>query len=62
MKIALVGNGAIARLVSDFCAARADRLSIVGALGLASDTVSVGAHPVVQSVDALLALSGQYAE
>ena len=56
MKIALVGNGAIARLVSDFCAGRSDRLSIVGALGLPADTVSVGAHPVVQSVDALLAL------
>jgi len=56
LKIALVGNGAIARLLAEFCAARAGSLSIVGALGLPSDTVSVGAYPIVQSVEALLAL------
>ncbi len=56
MRIALVGNGAIARLVSDFCAARPQSLSIVGALCLASDVTSVGAHPIVYAVDDLLAL------
>ncbi len=56
MKIALVGNGAIARLVSDFCAVRPQSLSIVGALCLPSDKASVGAHPIVYAVDALLAL------
>ncbi len=56
MKIALVGNGAIARLVSSFCAERPHTFSIVGALGLPADTVSVGAHPLVYSVDELLAL------
>lgn len=56
MRIALVGNGAIARLVSDFCAAHPARFTIVGALGLASDTRSVGAHPLVASIGALLAL------
>jgi aspartate dehydrogenase len=57
LKIALVGNGAIARLLTDFCAARPDRFSIVGALGLHADKVSVGDHPVVYSIDALLALT-----
>ncbi|MGE4062349.1 MAG: aspartate dehydrogenase [Rhodospirillaceae bacterium] len=56
MRIALVGNGAIARLLSDFCARRPDKFSIVGALGLPADKVSVGTHPIVYSVDALLAL------
>lgn len=56
MKIALVGNGAIARLLSDFCAARSDRFSIVGALGLNADKVSVGAHPVVYALPELLAM------
>ena len=56
MKIALVGNGAIARLVSSFCAQRPQTLSIVGALGLPSDTVPVGAHPIVYIVKDLLAL------
>jgi aspartate dehydrogenase len=56
LRIALVGNGAIARLLTSFCAARSDRFSIVGALGLPTDTVSVGVHPVVTSIDALLAL------
>lgn len=56
MKIALVGNGAIARLVTSFCAARPERFSIVGALGLHADKVSVGAHPVVYSVADIIAL------
>jgi aspartate dehydrogenase len=56
VKIGLIGNGAIARLISQFCAVRADRFTIVGALGLPSDTVSVGKHPVVQSWPALKAL------
>ena len=55
MKIALIGNGAIAKLVSEFCAGHS-RLKIIGALGLASDTTSVGKHPVVQTLPALLAL------
>lgn len=56
MNIALIGNGAIARLVTAFCAERSERLRIVGALGLPADTVSVGRHPVVSDLDALLAL------
>ncbi|MDX2223393.1 MAG: aspartate dehydrogenase [Rhodospirillaceae bacterium] len=55
MKLALIGNGAIARLVTGFCAARPDRYAVTGALGLPQDTVSVGAHPIVRSLDALLA-------
>lgn len=54
MKIALIGNGAIARLVAQFCAQQ-NKLAVVAALGLSSDTVSVGAHPLVQTLPALLA-------
>jgi aspartate dehydrogenase len=56
LKIGLIGNGAIARLVTKFCAERRDRFEIVGALGLPVDKVSVGDHPVVQSWPALQAL------
>ncbi len=54
MKIALIGNGAIAKLVTQFCATHAN-LTIVGALGLASDTVSVGQHSLVYTIADLLA-------
>ena len=55
MKIALIGNGAIAKLVAQFCVTRADRLHVVAALGLPTDAVSVGAHAVVQTLPDLLA-------
>lgn len=55
MKIALIGNGAIAKLVAQFCATRAGHLNVVAALGLPTDTVSVGAHPVVYALADLLA-------
>ena len=55
MKIALIGNGAIAKLVTQFCAERTDRFQIVAALGLPADKVSVGAHSIVQSLAELLA-------
>jgi aspartate dehydrogenase len=55
LKLALIGNGAIAKLVTQFCAERRDRFTLVGALGLASDTKSVGAHPVVYTLTDLLA-------
>jgi aspartate dehydrogenase len=57
LKIGLIGNGAIAKLVTQFCAARPDRFRVIGALGLPSDTVSVGTHPIVQSWPALRDLS-----
>jgi aspartate dehydrogenase len=57
VKIGLIGNGAIARLVTKFCAARQDRFTIVGALGLPEDKVSVGTHPVVQTWPELKALA-----
>ncbi|MSO72408.1 MAG: aspartate dehydrogenase [Rhodospirillaceae bacterium] len=57
MKIALVGNGAIAKLVSEFCATSAGRLTVVAALGLPSDVRSVGKHPIVQSLAELLAFN-----
>ena len=56
MKIGLIGNGAIAKLVTNFCAQRADRLDVVGALGLPADKNSVGNHPVVQTWEDLRAL------
>ncbi len=55
MKIALIGNGAIAKLVAEFCATRGDRLNAVAALGLPSDVRSVGNHPIVRSLPELLA-------
>ncbi len=56
MKIALIGNGAIARLVSNFCAERPARFTVIGALGLVADKVSVGAHTIVHTLPELLAL------
>jgi len=56
MTIALIGNGAIAKLVTQFCASRGPKYAIVGALGLPSDIVSVGAHPLVRTLPELLAL------
>lgn len=55
MKLALIGNGAIAKLVTQFCAARADRYTVTGALGLPTDVTSVGAHPIVRTLPELLA-------
>ena len=55
MKIALIGNGAIAKLVAQFCAARPDKYTVTAALGLPSDVTSVGAYPVVQTLAELLA-------
>ena len=54
MKVAFIGNGAIAKLVSEFCAGH-NHLEIVGALGLSTDTASVGKHPLVHELAALLA-------
>jgi aspartate dehydrogenase len=56
MKIGLIGNGAIATLVARFCAARPERYTIVGALGLPTDVTSVGAHPLVRAWPEMLAL------
>jgi aspartate dehydrogenase len=55
VKIALIGNGAIAKLVTQYCADRPDRFALVGALGLTADRVSVGTHPVVYKLDEFLA-------
>ncbi|MBL8643443.1 MAG: aspartate dehydrogenase [Rhodospirillaceae bacterium] len=55
MKIALLGNGAIAKLVAQFCAERPAKYQVAAALGLPSDTASVGAHPLVATLPELLA-------
>ena len=55
MKIALIGNGAIAKLVTQFCSARADIYNVVAALGLPADITSVGPHPIVRTLPELLA-------
>ncbi len=61
MKIALIGNGAIAKLVTAFCAERADRYQIVGAIGLPeNDKISVGAHPLMYDYRQLLALKPEF--
>jgi aspartate dehydrogenase len=57
LKIALIGNGAIARLVTEFCAGRPAQFTVVGALGQTSDQVCVGQHTLVYSVTDLLALN-----
>lgn len=55
MKLALIGNGAIARVVAQHCASHAERFTITAALGLPSDVDSVGTHPIVRTVEALMA-------
>jgi aspartate dehydrogenase len=55
MKIALIGNGAIAKLLAQFCSARSGQLHVVAALCLPSDAASAGAHPLVHTLPALLA-------
>lgn len=57
MKIALIGNGSIAKIVSQFCAENQKRFTIVGALGLSKDKASVGSHAVVYKFEELLALA-----
>lgn len=53
MKIALIGNGAIAKLVAQFCAQQ-QKLEVVAALGLPTDTVSVGDYPLVRTLPEML--------
>ena len=57
MKIAIIGNGAIAKLVTQFSASRSERDTLGGALGLSRDKDSVGGHPVVNTLEELLAFS-----
>lgn len=57
MKIALLGNGAIAKLVAQFCAARGKTLQVVAALDLPMDKTSSGGYPVVHSIAELLAFA-----
>jgi len=56
MRLALIGNGAIATLITRFCDKHQDRFDLAGALALPHETVSVGKHPLLQTIDALLAL------
>ena len=57
MRIGLIGNGAIARVVTSHCEKSTNKLSVVGSLGLVNDTESVGTHPIYTKIDALLDLS-----
>ena len=57
VKIALIGNGSIAKLVAQFCATRESRLQVVAALALAGDNTSAGRHPVVHTLAELLAFA-----
>ncbi len=57
MKIALLGNGAIAKLVAQFCASRGKTLQVVAALGLPVDKISGGGYPIVYSLGELLAFA-----
>jgi aspartate dehydrogenase len=57
VKIALIGNGSIAKLVAQFCATRANRLQVVAALGLPSEKTSAGGYPLVHTLPDLLAFA-----
>lgn len=57
LKVALIGNGAIAKVVAQHCQASAGCFAVTGALGLPQDTDSVGVHPLVPDLKALLAAS-----
>lgn len=57
MKVGLIGNGAIARVVTRHCEASEGRLSISGALVLPEDSASVGLHPIFTDLELLI--SGQ---
>ncbi len=54
MKLGLIGNGAIARVVAKHCASHPDRFEITAALGLPDDVDSVGAYPIVRRVSELM--------
>ncbi|HEX4198722.1 MAG TPA: aspartate dehydrogenase [Caulobacteraceae bacterium] len=56
MKIGLIGNGAIAGMVSYFCLARPADFELVGALTLSRSAPSAGRHPLTDSLDVLLAM------
>lgn len=55
MKLGLIGNGAIARVVTRHCESSSGRLEIVGALVLPDDGASVGRHPTFTNLTDLLA-------
>lgn len=57
LKIAVIGNGAIAKVVTRHCEASEGRLTIIGALVLPEDGQSVGRHSTVHDLDALLAMT-----
>ena len=56
MDIGLIGNGAIARVVTRHCENNSGRLKIAGALVLPEDGDSVGNHPTFVELDAFLNL------
>ncbi len=53
LKIALIGNGAIAKVLARHCQASPERFQIVTGLVLPEDRLSVGHHPTVLSLDEL---------
>ena len=54
LKIGLIGNGAIAKIVTRHCEGAPQSLEVVGALVLPEDGESVGRHDTVLDLDALL--------
>ena len=57
LKVGLIGNGAIARVVSRHCEAKPDRFEITTALVLPEDGNSVGRHGVTLRISEMLASS-----
>ncbi|MBT5239601.1 MAG: aspartate dehydrogenase [Rhodospirillaceae bacterium] len=56
MKIGLIGNGTIARVVTTHCEGSDGRIEIVGAVVLSEDGPSVGCHPTFKTLDPVLAM------
>ncbi len=54
MKIGLLGNGAIARVVTAHCEASGGRIDIMGAVVLSEDGPSVGGHPTFTDINSVL--------
>ena len=56
MKLGLIGNGAIAKLINSHCVKNQNNFIILGALGLTSDIESVGQYPLLKNIDELIDL------
>ena len=54
MKLGLIGNGAIAKIINSYCEDNCNNFTIVGALGEENDLQSVGRYPLFTNIDNLI--------